>query len=85
MRSDNPVAVVTGGTGGIGAAAAKALAAAGFCVAVGFRRSAAAAQSVAAGLSGTGHIAVSARVNDSMACEPWPRRSPSATSVATCW
>jgi 3-oxoacyl-[acyl-carrier protein] reductase len=45
MRSDNPVAVVTGGTGGIGAATAKALAAAGFSVAVGFRRSATAAES----------------------------------------
>jgi 3-oxoacyl-[acyl-carrier protein] reductase len=67
MRSNSPVAVITGGTGGIGAATAKALAAAGFCVAVGFRRSAAAAESLAVGLPGTEHIAVDARVNDSMA------------------
>jgi 3-oxoacyl-[acyl-carrier protein] reductase len=66
MRSDNPVAVITGGTGGIGAATARALAAAGFCVAVGYRQSAAAAESLAAGLPGTGHMAVNALVNDSM-------------------
>ncbi|HEY4880910.1 MAG TPA: SDR family oxidoreductase [Steroidobacteraceae bacterium] len=67
MRSDNPVAVITGGTGGIGAATAKALAAAGFSVAVGFRRSAAAAESLAAGLPGAGHMAVSTPVDDSEA------------------
>ena len=43
MQSASPVAVVTGGTGGIGAAICRALAYAGFTVVVGYRSSAAAA------------------------------------------
>jgi 3-oxoacyl-[acyl-carrier protein] reductase len=65
MRSDRPVAVVTGGTGGIGAAICKALGSAGFAVAVGYRRSAEAARRLAAALPGSGHAAMSAAVTDS--------------------
>jgi 3-oxoacyl-[acyl-carrier protein] reductase len=65
MRSDSPVAVVTGGAGGIGAAICRALAGAGFSVAVGFHRSAAAAETLAAALPGSGHAAFSASVTDS--------------------
>ena len=67
MRSASPVAVVTGGTGSIGAATCKALGAAGFAVVVGYRRSAAAAERLAAALPGSGHTAVSAAVTDSAA------------------
>jgi 3-oxoacyl-[acyl-carrier protein] reductase len=66
MRSDSPVAVVTGGTGGIGAAICKALGSAGFAVVVGYRRSAAAAGRLAAALPGSGHTAMSAAVTDSV-------------------
>lgn len=66
MRVASPVAVVTGGTGGIGAAICKALATAGFRVGVGFRRSAAAAATLAATLPGSGHAALSAPVTDSV-------------------
>src|SRR6266851_208400 len=64
MRSDSPVAVVTGATGGIGAAICKALAAAGFVVVVGFRRSKTAAEQLVAALPGAGHAALSAPVTD---------------------
>ena len=67
MRPDSPVGVVTGGTGGIGAAICAALAAAGFTVVVGYRRSADAAETLAAGLAGAGHAALSAPVTDSAA------------------
>lgn len=67
MRSASPVAVVTGGTGGIGAAICRALAEAGFAVVVGFRRSAPIAAELAAGLPGSGHAAMSAPVTDSLA------------------
>jgi 3-oxoacyl-[acyl-carrier protein] reductase len=67
MRSDNPVAFVTGGTGGIGTAICKALAGAGFAVAVGFRRSPDAAQRLIAALPGAGHAALNTPVTDSAA------------------
>jgi 3-oxoacyl-[acyl-carrier protein] reductase len=66
MRSDCPVAVITGGAGGIGAAIGRALAAVGFAVVVGFRRSAVAAEKLAASLPGSGHAALSAPVTDSV-------------------
>jgi 3-oxoacyl-[acyl-carrier protein] reductase len=69
MRSANAVAVVTGGTGGIGAAICKTLATAGFTVVVGFRRSASAADELAAALPGVGHAALSAPVTDSSALQ----------------
>jgi 3-oxoacyl-[acyl-carrier protein] reductase len=69
MRSANAVAVVTGGTGGIGAAICKTLATAGFTVVVGFRRSASAADELAAALPGVGHVALSAPVTDSPALQ----------------
>jgi 3-oxoacyl-[acyl-carrier protein] reductase len=66
MRSDCPVAIITGGAGGIGAAIGRALATVGFAVVVGFRRSAVAAEKLAASLPGSGHAALSAPVTDSV-------------------
>jgi 3-oxoacyl-[acyl-carrier protein] reductase len=62
-----PVAVVTGGAGGIGASICQALASAGFRVIVGFHRSNAAAELLAAALPGAGHAALAAPVTDSEA------------------
>jgi 3-oxoacyl-[acyl-carrier protein] reductase len=67
MQSASPVAVVTGGTGGIGAAICRALASAGFAVVVGYRSSAAAAMRLAADLPGSAHSASSAPVTNSEA------------------
>src|SRR5271156_106159 len=67
--SARPVAVVTGGTGGIGAAICKALAGAGFGVVVGYRRAPAAAQALVASLPGSGHAALGAPVTDSAALQ----------------
>ncbi len=67
MQSVSPVAVVTGGTGGIGAAICRALAYAGFAVVVGYRSSAAAAVRLASDLPGSLHSASSAPVTDSNA------------------
>jgi 3-oxoacyl-[acyl-carrier protein] reductase len=67
MRSANPVAVVTGGTGGIGAAICNELAVAGFTVVVGYRKSAVQAEALASQLSGAGHAAMPAPVTDSAA------------------
>jgi 3-oxoacyl-[acyl-carrier protein] reductase len=62
-----PVAVVTGGAGGIGSAVCRALAAGGFTVAVGYARSAAEATSLAARLPPGDHGAFSLPVTDSAA------------------
>lgn len=69
MRRDNtqPVAVITGGAGGIGVAVCEALATAGFAVVVGYRRSSGAAAALAARLPGGGHVALAAPVTDSAA------------------
>lgn len=58
------VAVVIGGSGGIGAAAAQALAAEGATVVVTWRSGEAAANSLVANLPGTGHLARRAVVED---------------------
>jgi 3-oxoacyl-[acyl-carrier protein] reductase len=62
-----PLALVTGGAGGIGAAICAALAQAGFTLVVGYRNSAEAAQALAASLPGGGHAALRAAVTDSAA------------------
>jgi 3-oxoacyl-[acyl-carrier protein] reductase len=62
-----PVAVVTGGAGGIGVAICEALARSGFTVVVGYNRSAEAAAALAARLPGEGHVALAAPVTDSAA------------------
>jgi 3-oxoacyl-[acyl-carrier protein] reductase len=62
-----PVALITGGTGGLGAAIGAALAGAGFRIAIGYHRSADAAASLAGQLPGSGHFAVAAPVTDSAA------------------
>jgi 3-oxoacyl-[acyl-carrier protein] reductase len=61
----NKVAVVIGGSGGIGAAAAMALAAEGATVVVSWRSDEAAGNAVVAGLPGAGHLARHATVEDS--------------------
>jgi 3-oxoacyl-[acyl-carrier protein] reductase len=66
MRSANPVAVVTGGTGGIGAAICRALAGAGFAVVVGYGKSSLEASALAQELPGGDHVALAAPVTDSV-------------------
>jgi 3-oxoacyl-[acyl-carrier protein] reductase len=61
------VAVICGGSGGIGAASARLLAEAGAAVVVGYHGNAAKAEAVAAGLPGAGHLALAAPVTDSTA------------------
>jgi 3-oxoacyl-[acyl-carrier protein] reductase len=61
------VAVVTGGSGAIGSAICRALAAAGFLVAVGYNSQAQAAQNLAGSLPEGPHIAFKASVADSAA------------------
>lgn len=62
-----PVVLITGGTGGIGEAINEGLAAAGFRIAIGYNRSAEAAEKQAARLPGAGHFAIAAPVTDSTA------------------
>jgi 3-oxoacyl-[acyl-carrier protein] reductase len=69
MPAADPVAVVTGGAGGLGAAICRGLAARGFAVIVGYRNSAAAAGLLASSLPGTGHMALQAPVTDSSALQ----------------
>jgi 3-oxoacyl-[acyl-carrier protein] reductase len=64
-----PVALVTGGAGGLGEAITRALAGAGFRVAVGYHRSGEAATKLAAALPGSGHFSVAAPVTDSAAVQ----------------
>jgi 3-oxoacyl-[acyl-carrier protein] reductase len=64
-RAPLPVALITGGTGGLGSAIAAALAGAGFGIAIGYHRSAQAAATLAGQLPGAGHFAVAAPVTDS--------------------
>ena len=61
----HPVAVVTGGTGGIGTAMCRALAREGMRVVVGYHRSADKARELVASLPGEGHCAIAAPVTDS--------------------
>jgi 3-oxoacyl-[acyl-carrier protein] reductase len=68
-RLARPVAVITGGAGGIGGAICQALAAAGLLLVVGYRSSAAAAQALAQALPGSGHLALKAPVTDRAALE----------------
>ena len=62
-----PVAVVTGGAGGIGSAICRKLAEAGMSVVVGYNRSAESAEKLAKELPGAGHSARYAPVTDSAA------------------
>ncbi|MGQ3029243.1 MAG: SDR family NAD(P)-dependent oxidoreductase [Ferrovibrionaceae bacterium] len=62
---ENKVAVVVGGSGGIGAATALALAGAGARVVVTWRADRAGAEALAARLPGVGHLALQADVADS--------------------
>ncbi|HET6500660.1 MAG TPA: SDR family oxidoreductase [Amycolatopsis sp.] len=57
-------ALITGGSSGIGAAAARSLASAGFTVAVHYNAGRFRAESVVSGLSGTGHCAVGGDLAD---------------------
>jgi 3-oxoacyl-[acyl-carrier protein] reductase len=67
MKSTEPVALVTGATGGLGEAITRALAAAGFRIGIGYHRSEAAAAALVRALSGSGHFAIAAPVTDSAA------------------
>jgi len=67
--SSAPVALVTGGAGGLGEAIVRALAGAGFTLAVGYHRSETPAEELAAALPGSGHFAIATRVTDSAALE----------------
>ena len=69
MPSREPVAVVTGGAGGIGTAICRTLAQAGFAVVVGYRESAQQAQALLSTLGGAGHCAMRAPVTDSAALQ----------------
>lgn len=60
-----PVAVVTGGAGGIGKSICGALAREGMCVVVGYHRSADGARELVDSLPGEGHAALAAPVTDS--------------------
>ncbi|MFT3904950.1 MAG: SDR family oxidoreductase [Steroidobacteraceae bacterium] len=60
-----PVALITGGAGGIGECICRGLAGAGFRIVVGYNRSADAAERLAAELPGSGHVALQAPVTDS--------------------
>lgn len=62
-----PVALITGGAGGIGECICRALADSGFRIAVGFNRSGRAAAELVASLPGSGHAAIQALVTDSTA------------------
>jgi len=62
-----PVALITGGAGGIGEAICMGLAQAGFRIGVGYNRSAEAAEALSRRLPGTGHAALAAPVTDSAA------------------
>jgi len=64
---EKPVAVVTGGTGGIGKSICGALAREGMRVVVGYNRSADGARELVDSLPGQGHAALSAPVTDSAA------------------
>jgi 3-oxoacyl-[acyl-carrier protein] reductase len=64
---NGPVALITGATGGLGGAIVRGLAAAGFALAIGYNRSAGAAEQFARSLPGDGHFAVAAPVTDSAA------------------
>src|SRR5579863_6624671 len=62
-----PVALVTGAAGGLGEAIVRALAAAGFTLAIGYHRSADAAERLRQDLPGADHFALAAPVTDSAA------------------
>ena len=66
-HKERPVAVVTGGAGGIGTTICRALAREGMRVVVGYNKSADAARALVESLPGEGHAALSAQVTDSAA------------------
>ena len=65
--TESPVAVVTGGAGGIGSALCEALAQAGFRLVVGYNSKARQAEALARALPGQGHVALPAPVTDTAA------------------
>lgn len=67
VSKESPVAVVTGGAGGIGSALCESLAQAGFRLVVGYNSKAAQAEALARALPGQGHVALPAPVTDTAA------------------
>lgn len=61
---DGKVAVVVGGSGGIGRATCRALAEAGAKIVVGYRSNRKGAEEIAAGLAGGGHLALPVAIED---------------------
>ena len=65
--TESPVAVVTGGAGGIGSAICDSLAQAGFRLVIGYNSKATQAEALARALPGQGHVALPAPVTDTAA------------------
>jgi 3-oxoacyl-[acyl-carrier protein] reductase len=65
--TESPVAVVTGGAGGIGSAICESLAQAGFRLVVGYNSKSGQAEALARALPGQGHVALPAPVTDTTA------------------
>ena len=66
---EGKVAVVVGGSGGIGAASAQLMAGAGAKVVVGYRTNAQKAEDLASALPGDGHIAAPVVITDTASIE----------------
>jgi len=67
VTKESPVAVVTGGAGGIGSAICDSLAQAGFRLVIGYNSKATQAEALARALPGQGHVALPAPVTDTAA------------------
>jgi len=83
-QQERPVAVVTGGAGGIGTAICRALARECMRVVVGYNKSVDAARALVESLPGEGHAALSAPVTDSTALLLSQEQLARATVFAMC-